>query len=182
MIKYYKTDDKEQLLYKETWFDKLKKVAIVHYGKVGFKGKIEEISIATEKVNDDFVINFCKECENDGYYQIEEDNYHWVVVQFPLKSELGNKRDLWLKDKVQEYLKDHLGWYGLGDVDGFDMGKKKLNIFCKVVDDERAVSSIKTCLKEYRLDLNQARIATKKVGEINYSLKFSHKKVDSFEL
>jgi hypothetical protein len=95
---------------------------------------------------------------------------------------MGNKRDLWLKDKVQEYLNNHLGWAGLGDVDGFDMGQKKLNIFCRVVDEERAVSSIKTCLKEYRLDLNQARIATKKVGDEDYTLKFSHKKVLAFEL
>ncbi len=182
MIKYYKTDDKEQLLYKETWFDEKRKVAVVHYGKVGFKGKVEEIPIETKKANDDFVHNFCKDCESQGYAQIDEDHHHWVVVQFPLKSELGNKRDLWLKDKVQEYLKDHLGWNGVGDVDGFDMGQKKLNIFCKVVDSEKAVSSIKTCLKEYRLDLNQARIATKKVGEINYTLQFSHKKINNFEL
>lgn len=182
MIKYYKADDKEQLLYKETWFDEKRKVAVVHYGKVGFKGKVEEIPIETNMANDDFVLNFCKECESQGYAQIDEDHHHWVVVQFPLKSDLGNKRDLWLKDKVQEYLKDHLGWNGVGDVDGFDMGQKKLNIFCRVVDSEKAVSSIKTCLKEYRLDLNQARIATKKVGELYYTLKFSHKKVADFEL
>ncbi|NQX38798.1 hypothetical protein HQN84_08050 [Pedobacter steynii] len=182
MKKYYKIDNKGQQLYKETWFDKKKNVAIVHYGKVGYRGKTEEIPLDEVKTNNDFLANFCKDCKADGYYEIPQDKHAWVVVQFPLKSELGNKRDLWLKDKVQEYLKNHLGWNGLGDVDGFDMGQKKLNIFCQVVDDERAVSSIKTCLKEYHLDLNQARIATKKIGEKEYTLKFSHKKIDNFEL
>ncbi|GGF23317.1 hypothetical protein [Flavobacterium limi] len=182
MIKYYKTDDKEQLLYKETWFDEKNKKAIVHYGKVGYKGKVEEIPIEMQTANDEFINIFCKECSNNGYYQIDDDNHHWVVIQYSLKSEFGNKRDLWLKEKVQEYLKNHLGWTGLGNVDGFDMGQRKLNIYCKVVDDERAVSSIKTCLKEYRLDLNKAKIAIKKAGEENYNLKFSHKKADNFKL
>lgn len=182
MIKYYKTDKNQKLLYKETWFDNKRGLAIIHYGKVGFQGKTEEIALEKITSKNDFLIAFCESCKTDGYFEIADNEHTTVVVQFLLKSELGNKRDLWLKDKVQEYLKEHLGWKGLGDVDGFEIGQKKLNIFCKVVDGERAVSSIKSCLREYRLDLNKAIIATKKAGEEQYTLSFSHKKIEKFEL
>lgn len=122
------------------------------------------------------------ECQQDGFVEINDNNRFWIVVQYPLKSEFGNKRDLWLRDKVQDYLRNHLGWRGLGDVDGFDIGNKKLNIFCLVVDEDKAVSSIKTCLKEYRLDLTHARIAARKYDEEEFRLKYSHKKIEKFEL
>jgi len=38
MIKYYKTDEKGPLLYKEAWFDEQKKLTVIHHGKVGHRG------------------------------------------------------------------------------------------------------------------------------------------------
>lgn len=181
MIKLYKFVENKGLHYKEMWFDNQKNVIVIHSGKVGYIGKCEEISIAVEHV-EKYSERFVSECNQQGYINLHDDDLCWLVIQYPLKSEFGNKRDAWLKDKVYEYLQSHLGWYGLGHVDGFDIGNKKLNIFCKVVDEEKAVSSIKTCLKTSRLDFTHARIATKKINENEYQLKYSYKFIEKFEL
>ena len=52
--------------------------------------------------------------------------------------------DKWLKDKVSEYLKEHLGWRGIGVSRSFAIDNGKLNIYCIVVEEERAVSAIKS--------------------------------------
>lgn len=182
MIKFYKSIEGKGLCYKEAWYDKQKSAMIKHEGKVGFIGKNEERQVNNSIEAEEFLLKFAKECQRDDFKEIRKEDHFWLVVQFPLKSKFGNKRDLWLKDKVQEYLKNHLGWYGLGDVDGFDMGNNKLNIFCLVVMEDKAVSSVKTCLKDYRLDLTRARIATKKFNDDEYQLKYSHKKIEKFEI
>ena len=43
----------------------------------------------------------------------------------------------------------------------FAIDNGKLNIYCIVVEEERAVSAIKSCLKTYRLDLTHAIIAAR---------------------
>ncbi|UOK63886.1 hypothetical protein MT997_04195 [Paenibacillus sp. OVF10] len=39
---------------------------------------------------------------------------YWLVVQYPLKSAQGSKRDHWLKEKVMEYLETVLTQADLG--------------------------------------------------------------------
>lgn len=181
MSKLYKLVENRGLHYKEMWFDNQRGVIVIHSGKVGYIGKSEEIAIKVEDV-EKYSERFVSECNQQGYMNLNDDDLYRLVIQYPLKSEFGNKRDAWLKDKVQEYVQNHLGWYGLGHVDGFDIGNKKLNIFCIVVNEEKAVSSIKTCLKTYRLDFTNVRIATKKMNDNEYRLKYSYKFIEKFEL
>ena len=91
----------------------------------------------------------------------------WLVVQYPLKSIRGNKRDYWLKDKVMDYLEIFLHDAELGYVDGFDMGRSKtnpnrfvLNIFCVVTHEKRSITLVKKVLRDYRLDYTKIKIAT----------------------
>ncbi|MFC4304339.1 hypothetical protein [Cohnella boryungensis] len=108
----------------------------------------------------------------------------WLVVQYPLKSENGNQRDHWLKDKVMEHLEISLADANLGYVDGFDRGKcisdpKKyaLNIFCVITEEERGIALVKRVLRESRLDYTRILIATMPYGkEETYTLKYSYKK------
>ncbi|KAA8786476.1 hypothetical protein EC604_21835 [Paenibacillus amylolyticus] len=116
---------------------------------------------------------------------------HWLVVQYPLKSANGNKRDQWLKEKVMEYLETALTQHELGEVDGFDIGssvadpkKYVMNIFCVVTDEERGIALVKKVIRESRLDYTRILIATMPYGtEGGYTLKFASKKsVTEFSL
>ncbi len=118
-------------------------------------------------------------------------NKFWLVVQYPLKSAQGSQRDLWLRDKVMEYLEVALADADLGYVDGFDMGKclsdpKKyvLNIFCAVSDQEQSIALVKRVLRESRLDYTRIKIAARPDGEgEGYKLKYASKKgVTDFSL
>ncbi|QNK57402.1 hypothetical protein [Paenibacillus sp. PAMC21692] len=115
----------------------------------------------------------------------------WLVVQYPLKSAKGSQRDVWLRDKVTEYLDISLADANLGCVDGFDMGKcisdpKKyaLNIFCIITEEERSIALVKRVLRDSRLDYTRIKIATMPYGELGtYTLKYAYKKgVTDFSL
>ncbi|RAW18507.1 hypothetical protein DC345_03970 [Paenibacillus taichungensis] len=107
-----------------------------------------------------------------------------LLVQYPMKSMAGNKRDLWLKDKASETLTSELGWKGLGFVDGHDMGKTAnpvaqyaLNIYCFVVDEKLGIQTIKRVLRETRLDHTRIKIASRKLNsDGEYVLRHSAKK------
>ncbi|MBP2112380.1 hypothetical protein [Paenibacillus silagei] len=115
----------------------------------------------------------------------------WLVVQYPLKSAKGSKRDEWLREKVTEYLNLFLADAGLGYVDGFDMGKNMadpakyvLNLFCVVTDEARGIPLVKRVLKDHRLDYTRITIATMPFdGGETYTLKYAAKKgVTDFSL
>ncbi|WP_426333864.1 hypothetical protein ACN9MH_01045 [Paenibacillus silvae] len=109
---------------------------------------------------------------------------HWLVVQYPLKSAKGSKRDQWLKETVMEYLEAALTRNELGEVDGCDQGssmadpqKYVMNIFCIVTDEERGIALVKKVLRESRLDYTRIQIATMPYGtEGSYTLKYASKK------
>ncbi|PWB24671.1 hypothetical protein [Flavobacterium sp. HTF] len=185
MKKLYKFD-KDELWYAEYWISDLKKV-IIHTGKVGTKGTTEELDFSNFDQNDKKLDDFFQDrFRKMGFNEFHSDNLYWLVVQYKMKSLKGNTRDYWLRDKATDYLNDELGWKGLGHVDGFDMGKtitdsKKfvLNIFCVVVNEELGINAIKRCLKEYRLDYTQIKIASRKYSfDGQYKLKYSAKKND----
>ena len=189
MVKLYKEDDKGNLLYMETWSTESFR-AIVHKGKVGREGSDEEIEMnkfdKAIKTESDYFKYFTDKYKKEGYLEIPDEKLVWLVVQFPMKSLKGNKRDHWLRDKVTEYLNEELGWRGLGHVDGFDMGKQiadhkkfALNIFCEVVDEAKGIAAIKRCLREYRLDYTRIKIASRPyLSDGGFQLKYSAKKKD----
>ncbi|MEN7548602.1 hypothetical protein AAG747_11815 [Rapidithrix thailandica] len=185
MIKLYKDDNKGNKLYAEYWIDNNK--MIIHTGKVGKEGNTEEFNVSEKFNSENNAIKYFKErFEPEGYKEIPDNDICFLVVQFPMKSLKGNNRDHWLKEKVTEYLNSELGWRGIGHVDGFDMGeqinfpkKYALNIFCDVVDEEKGIAAIKRCLREYRLDYTQIKIASKPyLSDGEFELKYSAKKKD----
>ena len=181
MITLYKQTGTKGLYYKEMWYEDSEKVLIEHFGKVGYVGTVTKTNMAKEEV-DIHLQHFSNVCVKEGYATLPDNQLYVIVVQFLLKSKDGNKRDKWLKDKVSEYLKEHLGWRGIGVVESFGIDNDKLNIYCIVVDEERAVSAIKSCLKTYRLDLTHAIIAARNWDDEGFRVKYSHKPINDFSV
>ncbi|WP_226294322.1 hypothetical protein [Aquimarina algicola] len=186
MFKLHKRDNKNTLLYAECWVSN-NSTGVVHTGKVGKHGNTEEYTIGEKfKSSSEFLNHYEEYFKKSGFSEFDTADLTWLVVQFEMKSLTGNKRDHWLKEKVIEYLNEELGWRGIGNVDGFDMGeqtafkgKYALNIFCVVYDEEKGIASIKRCLKEYRLDYTRIKIASRSnSSDSNFQLKYSAKKKD----
>lgn len=163
------------------WYDNADKVLVEHSGKVGYVGTVAKTNM-TEEEADVHLQDFSKVYANEGYTKLCDNQLCTIVVQFLLKSKNGNKRDKWLKDKVSEYLKEHLGWRGIGVVESSGIDNGKLNIYCMVVDEECAVSAIKSCLKTYRLDLTHAIIAARNWDDEDFRVKYSHKPINDFSV
>lgn len=178
----YKLVNDQELYYKEMWYDSEREVVVTHWGKVGFTGKHEEFPMSSTEA-EHFARGFESSARNEGYAEFPEEKQVVVVIQFPMKSNNGNKRYKWLGAKCSDYLQNHLAWRGLGLCEGENLENKKLNIFCIVVDEDRAVSSIKTCLKTYRLDLTRAIIAARRYDEDGeFRVRYSLKPVAEFSL
>lgn len=178
MKKFYKFEN-DQIFYHETWFNRSRNMITIHSGKVGEMGETQDYGSSTP-INDNtdheiakFFHDFELQCHDDGYFALTSDQTHMVVIQFPLTTKDGEKQDLWFKDRVCERLNEHLGWRGLGNVDGFDIGMYQMNVFCFVCNATLAIQHIQQCLKESALNIRPFTIATRKLTEQNLVQKFS---------
>lgn len=127
-------------MYAEYWINNDK--AIVHYGKIGKVGEKEAPPQLSGKYESKAAFHeaFINRFVPQGYSENPPNENFWILIQYPLKSLTGTKRDIWLKNRVKDVLNDDLGWKGLGGVDGFDIGQianpnkqLALNIFCVVL-------------------------------------------------
>ena len=158
MITLYKQIETKGLYYKEMWYENADKVLIEHSGKVGYVGTIAKTSM-TEKEAAIRLQDFSNVCASEGYTKLSENQLCTI-----------------------EYLKEHLGWRGIGVVESFAIDNGKLNIYCIVVEEERAVSAIKSCLKTYRLDLTHAIIAARNWDDEGFRVKYSYKPINDFSV
>jgi len=168
------------LHYAECWI--YDNIATVHTGIVGDIGESEETS--NIKDENTFLNDFQKEWAAKGYASIQEEYQSWVVLQWPMKTPSGNAQDRKIRDSATQILNEHLGWLGLGHVDGFDMGKTSnpkeefaLNIFCVIVDDEIAVKSIMEILPS-QVDCSRLKIAIRHFNEEEFVLCYTANEYD----
>lgn len=141
MVKLYKRIQ-EKIFYKECW--QHGDIAIVHRGVVGNEGITEEHPCDNfEKFESDFI----KQYKHQGYATIPNNEQYLVTIQLKVRSAQAG---IELKNQVTEALNEKLGWLGLGCVDGFDIDIKKsilgyynLEIYCVVVDSDKACNEIK---------------------------------------
>ncbi|MEC0124416.1 hypothetical protein [Paenibacillus pabuli] len=187
MLTLYKKEPDGRLLYAEYWIEESQVIEVVeHIGTVGTSGTTKRMDFpGVYDDKDEFKIDFLKRYTGQGYEQASEQDGYMLLVQYPIKSMAGSKRDLWLKDKAYEVLTSELGWRGLGFVDGHDMGKTAnpvtqyaMNIYCFVMDEKLGIQAIKRVLREMRLDYTRIKIASRERKNIDgeYVLKHSAKK------
>lgn len=180
MLKLYKREN-NSILYAECWVHE--NVATVHLGVVGDNGQSREFVCDDESSSMD---NFQKEYAEQGYTIWPEEHYHWVVLQWPMKTLEGSAYNRGMRDKATAILDELLGWTGLGHVDGFDMGRTSnpkeefaLNIFCMVINSEIAVKCIIDTLS-IQLDCSRLKIASRAKSEDGYTLKYCAKEKEDW--
>jgi len=145
MLKIYKRVDNE-ILYWETW-DKDEKTGIVHWGIVGQRGEDKEIKSG-------LFSNFRKEIQKEldkktaeGYEEIDDDDLFTLLIEFKVDGH-GTTADVDKRHKLEDKMKEVLGWTGLGDCDGGSIGSGTMEVCCFVVDFEIAKQVIETKLKD----------------------------------
>ncbi len=147
MIKLYKSEG-NTLHYWEAW-DKDNEIT-VHWGVVGDEGTMREISLSPGDDASSIIKAEAAPRRAEGYREIEDDKLQRVVIQYTIV-EMGTTADLDKRYEVEGLMNERLGWTGLGHCDGGDIGSGTMNIFCFVVDPDKALQVIAEELKTKHL-------------------------------
>ncbi|GJM63896.1 hypothetical protein [Persicobacter diffluens] len=144
MIKLYKTIDNE-LHYWETWDDE-NNSAIIHWGKVGFRGEVKGVKSGLFSNFRKVVQKEIDKKVNEGYIQFEDSDLTFIEIIYPIDG-MGTEEDLIKRHSLESRINELLGWTGLGHVDGGSIGSGTMEVGCEVVDFEIAKRVIEQDLK-----------------------------------
>ena len=194
--------DADGLHYAECWlsqeneeYEETYKVHL-HKGDVGDLGMHQKLDCASLEEYQQIAAEFYQDFASLGYELWPEEAMQWVVVQFPVgpvdMSDFNPaQEDLELRDAAYHILNETLGWYGLGHVDGWEMGRSVdsadgqpnyvLNLYGCVVDAEGSVGIIIQAL-EKQLDCSRMKIAIRGAGEEVYGLVYAADCSNTFSL
>jgi predicted DNA-binding WGR domain protein len=153
MIKLYRNDG-EMLHYWEAW--NTNNEITIHWGAVGQEGDTREITLPPGNDVSSVIEAEAAQPRAEGYQEIEGDRLQRVTIQYPIL-EMGTTADLEKRYEVETLMNNRLGWTGLGHCDGGDIGSGTMNIFCFVVDPDKAAQIIAEELNENDL-LTDAKI------------------------
>lgn len=182
IIRVYRRDEDKVLHFREAWFDEDYSQFVMNHGVVGHQSSTDETDVAADAA-EGLMDAFAVQCAEDGYAEIPDDQQHWVVAQYALKTKVGTDRDRYLEEKAKDALISHLAWRGLGIVDRSEFSDGKLNIFCLCPDVNKAVNAIKVCIRTEDLDFTKLSIGSATYGEPTVlKLKHGPKNVTRFAL
>lgn len=197
MIKTYRRDDAGTLWYRECW--KHDKIFITHEGKVGTKGKtIRQSPRSRIQPNKptikQYFDQFPASARADGYEPIADEAHGWVFLQIWTDTpDLSSPFDTWILDEGEAALNELVGWLGVGECDGCDVGGTppeksgftgtRVNLFCRVVDVPIGVKALRKFVNQHDL-AKRTIIGSRQPGEdSDYELAWSPtKKITTFEL
>ena len=164
IVRTYRRDEDGTLYFREAWFSPYEGEElgqfVVNHGTVGHQSKTETAKDVNQATADGLLDAFTEQCQVDGFATLAQEDQGWVIVQYALKSAEGTDRDKYLEAAAKEALVGHLAWRGLGTVESSDYAPRKLNIRILSPEPKKAVTAIKTCLREAKLDFTKLAIAT----------------------
>ena len=135
MLKLYKNINGE-LHYWETW-NSDDKTAIIHWGKVGQKGKDKEVKNELSSTFREIVQKELDERIKEGYSEFDEDKLSFLEIEYEIDG-FGSEEDLDKRHRLENRMNETLGWTGLGHTDGGSTGSGTMEVGCIVVDFEIA--------------------------------------------
>jgi uncharacterized membrane protein YhaH (DUF805 family) len=161
---YKQSDDFQYLLYFEAWMRNETEI-IVCQGKVGEKGKTEEISGNDESETDRKCNEIVQTYKNQGY---EEGYFHTLMIEYRITDECGTKEEIIKRFELQDFMNEFLFESGLGMCDGGSTGAGTMEICCLVVDYDLAKQLISDKLKSTKF-ADYCKIYREEVNEYDKS-------------
>jgi len=178
IVRMYKKDDDGHLIFREAWVDAGVPdddedgddaaadddiYFVVNHGQVGHQSTSKDAVAKTLEEARGMLEAFKEQCIEDGYAELSRDEQFVVVAQFALKTAVVSDRDKYLEEKAREAITAHLAWRGSGVVEKTEFVEGphktgKLNIYVLSPDAPRAVSNIKVCIREDKLDFTKLTI------------------------
>jgi hypothetical protein len=158
IIRMYRKSEDDVLTFREAWLDEEDGVVVVNHGVVGHHSSTQETQAPDADAAEQLMAAFESQATGDGYRVIPDEEQFWVVAQFALKTATGTERDRYLERKAKDSITAYLAWRGVGTVDRSEIANGRLNIYCLAPDPAKAVTAIKVCLREAKLDFTKLSI------------------------
>lgn len=117
---------------------------------MGDEFQLYEVVLTPEKKAQDVRKQIEDTLLEKGFAYFQYDDYTNIIIRFALSSEgFGTEQDLEKKNEIEDILGACLRSTGNGDCDGSEIGNGQMLIFCHVIDQEKAIQTIKEELKEH---------------------------------
>jgi len=165
IVRMYRRADDGVLHFREAWYDEDYGQVVVNHGTVGHQSITKESSVESAEAAEALLTAFEVQCSQDGYAVIPVEEQSWVIAQFALKSAEGTERDRYLERKARDAVASYFAWRGIGIVDRTEIENGRLNIYSLAPDPAKAVTGIKTCIREAKLDYTKLSIGVAPFAE-----------------
>lgn len=145
--------------YREAWFDSTVGEFVVHHGAVGQPG-----TTSVEKVNDaadgnELLAGFAAQCEEDGYRELQDDEYHPLTVSYQLKGDEPTAVENTLMRKLESEITHRLAWRGLGSVVDTRQQHGVVELIVAAVHPRKSEAEIPAAVKTAGVQLSKVSVA-----------------------
>ncbi|UPO78325.1 hypothetical protein [Arthrobacter sp. Helios] len=183
ILRMYKQDPPRAMLFKEAVYEPEDGSLMTTQGRVGHEGTVAVREDVDAEKAETLLASFSAAAAAAGYAEIPEEEQHWVIAQYRLKSREGTERDRYLEHKAATAIGTYFSWRGLGSVEETAFSPYKLNILCLVPDVKLAVKGIQVVIRESRLDFTKLSIGAAPFADLEHPVrKHPLPSRESFEL
>jgi hypothetical protein len=134
MIKLYKATP-GGVLYHEAWSADL--TITEHWGKLGESGSTRDHDITEADDPNDVLEDILASARSTGFTELDDDQIRLLLIEYRIQG-MGNAADLSKRHALEDRMNETLGWVGLGQCEGGNIGYGTMEVCCSVVDFELA--------------------------------------------
>lgn len=130
MIKLYK-GTKGGVLYHEAWSADL--TITEHWGMVGEIGRTRDHELTEADDPNDAIEAVLAPARALGFSELGEDQLRLLLIEYRIAG-MGSHADLRKRHALEDRMNELLGWLGLGQCEGGNIGYGTMEVCCLVVD------------------------------------------------
>ncbi|HEY0466018.1 MAG TPA: hypothetical protein VGC79_17530 [Polyangiaceae bacterium] len=134
MIKLYK-GTKGGVLYHEAW--SADATITEHWGKLGEPGNTRDHALGEADDANELLEAVLASARASGFVELDEDELPMLLIEYRIQG-MGSAADLAKRHALEDRMNEVLGWVGLGQCEGGNIGYGTMEVCCLVVDFEVA--------------------------------------------
>jgi hypothetical protein len=134
MIKLYKGTP-GGVLYHEAWSADL--TITEHWGKLGESGSTRDHELTEADDPNDLLEALLAPARAAGFRELEDEELSLLSIEYRIHG-MGSPADLSKRHALEDRMNEVLGWVGLGQCEGGNIGYGTMEVCCLVVDFELA--------------------------------------------
>ena len=142
MVKLYKGTNRG-LLYHEAWSSD--STITEHWGKLGDPGATRDHELTEADDPNEVIEAVLAPARANGFIELNDADLQLLLIEYRIQG-MGSPADRVKRQALEDRMNEVLGWVGLGQCEGGNIGYGTMEVCCLVVDFELARSVIEADL------------------------------------